>query len=47
MSGAPDKRHTVREMAAAGISTRRACWIVGTSGSHLGYEPSPKDDEDT
>jgi len=25
MSGAPEKRHTVRVLAAAGISTRRAC----------------------
>lgn len=46
MSGAPDKRHTVREMAAAGITIRRACWIVGTSRSHLDYEPAPKDDDD-
>jgi len=46
MSGAPDKRHTVREMAAAGITVRRACWIVGTSRSHLGYEPAPKNDDE-
>lgn len=46
MSGAPDKRHTVREMAAAGITIRRACWIVGTSRSHLDYEPSPKADDE-
>lgn len=46
MSGAPDKRHTVREMTAAGMSTRRACWVVGTSRSHLDYEPAPKDDDE-
>jgi len=44
MSGAPQKRHTVRVLAAAGISTRRACSLVGTSRSHLAYEAKPKDD---
>jgi putative transposase len=44
MSGAPEKRHTVRELAAAGISIRRACSLVGTSRSWLGYEPAGKDD---
>ena len=44
MSGAPEKRHTVRVLAAAGISTRRACSLVGTSRSHLAYEARPKDD---
>jgi hypothetical protein len=44
MSGAPEKRHTVRVLAAAGISTRRACSLVGTSRSHLAYEAKPKDD---
>ena len=44
MSGAPEKRHTVRELAAAGISTRRACSLLGTSRSHLAYEAKPKDD---
>ena len=44
MSGAPEKRHTVRVLAAAGISTRRACSLVGTSRSHLAYEAKAKDD---
>jgi putative transposase len=44
MSGAPEKRHTVRVLAAAGISTRRACSLVGTARSHLAYEARPKDD---
>ena len=44
MSGAPEKRHTVRVLAAAGISTRRACSLVGTSRSWLVYEAKPKDD---
>ena len=44
MSGAPEKRHTVRVLAAARISTRRACRLVGISRSHLAYEPKPKDD---
>lgn len=44
MSGAPEKRHTVRVFAAAGISVRRACELVGTSRTHLGYEAKPKDD---
>lgn len=44
MSGAPEKRHTVRELAAAGVTTRRACWIVGTSRSWLTYEPVPNND---
>ena len=44
MSGAPQKRHTVRVLAAAGISVRRACNLVGTSRSHLAYEAKPKDD---
>jgi len=34
----------VRELAAAGITTRRACWIVGTSRSWLAYEPALRDD---
>lgn len=46
MRGAPDKRHTVREMTAAGMSTRRACWVVGASRSHPDYEPAPKDDDE-
>lgn len=46
MSGAPEKRHTVRELAAAGVTTRRACWIVGTSRSWLSYVPVPSDDEE-
>jgi len=44
MSSAPEKRHTVRVLAAAGISTRRACSLVGTSRSWLVYEAKPKDD---
>ena len=44
MSGAPEKRHTVRVLTAAGISTRRACALVGTSRSHLAYEAKAKDD---
>lgn len=46
MSGAPEKRHTVRVLTAAGISTRRACSLVGTSRSHLAYEAKPKDDDE-
>jgi putative transposase len=46
MSGAPDKRHTVRELHAAGVSTRRACEIVGTSRSWLAYEPADRGDEE-
>jgi hypothetical protein len=38
MIGAPQKRHTVRVLAAAGISVRRAYGLVGTSRSHLAYE---------
>jgi putative transposase len=34
----------VRVLAAAGISVRRACSLVGTSRSHLAYEAKPKDD---
>jgi len=45
MSGAPERRHTVCELVAAGITTRRACWIVGCSRSWLAYEPAPRDDE--
>jgi len=44
MSGAPEKRHTVRVLMAAGISTRRACAPVGTSRSHLYYQAKSKDD---
>ena len=44
MSGAPEKRHTVRVLAAVGISTRRACALVGTSRSHLAYVARIKDD---
>ena len=44
MSGAPEKRHTVRVLTAAGISTRRACALVGTSRSHFAYETKAKDD---
>jgi putative transposase len=44
MNGAPERRHTVRVLIAAGISTRRACALVGTSRSHLGYEAKVKDD---
>ena len=44
MSGAPQKRQTVRVLAAAGISMRRACSLVGTSRSHLAYETKLKDD---
>ena len=44
MSGAPEKRHTVRVLAAAGISTRRACSLVGTSRSWLAYEPKVRND---
>jgi len=44
MSGAPEKRHTVRVLVAAGISTRRACAPVGTSRSHLYYQAKSKDD---
>lgn len=46
MSGAPEKRHTVREFVAAGITTRRACRIVGTSRSWLSYEPASRSDEE-
>ena len=34
----------MRVLAAAGISTRRACSLVGTSRSHLAYEAKAKDD---
>ena len=34
----------MRVLAAAGISVRRACELVGTSRSHLAYEAKPKDD---
>ncbi len=34
----------MRVLAAAGISTRRACSLVGTARSHLAYEARPKDD---
>ena len=34
----------MRVLAAAGISTRRACSLVGTSRSWLVYEAKPKDD---
>lgn len=34
----------MRVLVAAGISTRRACSLVGTSRSHLAYEAKPKDD---
>ena len=44
MSGAPEKRHTVRVLAAAGISTRRACSLLGTSRSHLAYQAKAKND---
>jgi len=44
MSSAPEKRHTVRVLTAAGISTRRACGLLGTSRSHLAYEAKTKDD---
>jgi hypothetical protein len=44
MTGAPEKRHAVRVLTAAGISVRRACRLVGTSRSHLAYEAKPKDD---
>lgn len=44
MSGAPQKRHTVRVLTAAGVSVRRACSLVGTSRSHLAYEPKTRDD---
>jgi hypothetical protein len=30
MSGAPEKRQTLRELIAAGLSQRRACRLVGT-----------------
>ena len=46
MNSAPEKRHTVRVLTAAGISTRRACSLVGTSRSHLAYEPRPKEDDE-
>jgi putative transposase len=36
----------VREMVAAGLTVRRACWIVGTSRSWLAYEPVPRSDEE-
>lgn len=44
MSGAPEKRRTVREMVAAGISERRACVLLGLSRSVVRYEPHPRDD---
>ena len=34
----------MRVLAAAGISTRRACNLVGTSRSHLAYQAKPKND---
>jgi transposase InsO family protein len=46
MSGAPEKRHTVRELVAAKVTTRRACWIVGTSRSWLTYETQAPNDEE-
>ena len=45
MSGAPEKRQTVRELSAAGLSQRRACRVVGTSRSSLAYEPRRRDEE--
>jgi len=45
MSGAPEKRQTVRQLVAAGVSVRRACLLVETSRSWLVYEPRPNDDE--
>jgi transposase InsO family protein len=42
MSGAPEKRQTVRELSAAGLSQRRACRLVGTSRSSLAYAPRPR-----
>lgn len=46
MSGVPDKRQTVRELAAAGLSLTKACRVVGTSRSSLAYVPRPRDDDD-
>jgi putative transposase len=46
MSGAPERRHTVRDLRAAGVTQRRACWIVGTSRSWLAYEPASKNDDE-
>jgi putative transposase len=45
MSGAPEKRQTVRELTAAGLSQRRACRLVGTSRSSYAYEPHPREAE--
>ena len=47
MSGAPEKRQTVRVLIAAGISTEAAaCRLVGTSrSSSLPIEAKPKDDD--
>jgi putative transposase len=45
MSGALEKRQTVRELTAAGLSQRRACRVVGTSRSSVAYESHPRDEE--
>lgn len=46
MTGAPDKRQTVRELKAAGLSLSRACLIVNTSRSSLAYTPKTPDEDD-
>lgn len=43
MSGAPEKRQTVRQLVAAGVSVRRACSFAGTARSWPAYEPRPSD----
>lgn len=46
MSGAPEKRQTVRELMAAGLSLTKACVVLKTSRSSLSYSPNLRDDDD-
>lgn len=46
MSGAPEKRQTVRELMAAGLSPTKACVILKTSRSSLSYSPNLRDDDE-
>lgn len=46
MTGAPDKRQTVRELIAAGLSLTKACLILRTSRSSLAYEPRSCDEDE-
>lgn len=46
MIGAPDKRQTVRELSAAGLSLTKACLILRTSRSSLSYRSRSGDDDE-